>query len=423
MKPQSASSMTAPGPDPGPPRASSRSVAWVLVSITHYHHARMAAFAAEWPHPTSIVQITDTDAVRVLEARPERPPYALHTLLPGVHRLAALDRALAGLVHRALDRIRPEVVCINGWSYGGAIESLQWALRNGARAVVMSESAVIDAPRSWLKERIKHRVLAMCSAALAGGAPHVSYLESLGMPRGRIFDGYDAVDNGHFEAGAAAARRDPAAARSRLGIPGPYFLAASRFEPKKNLPRLLEAYAEYRRLAGAGAWDLALLGDGHLRPELAQLASSLALDRSLHMPGFASYAEMPGWYALSQCFIHASTTEQWGLVVNEAMASGAPVLVSDRCGCCADLVRQGRNGYRFDPFDASALARLMLRCQRESAALEGMGAAGRELIRDWGPSRFARGLSMAAESALAGTPRRASAPDRALLAVLAHPRV
>jgi 1,2-diacylglycerol 3-alpha-glucosyltransferase len=398
--------------------ARSRSIAWVLVSTTHYHHARMAAFAEAWRHPANIIQITDTDSVRALEARPERLPYALHTLLPGVPCHEALHRALGGLLSRALDRVRPAVVCINGWSSGGALEALRWSLRNGARVIVMSESTAIDELRRWFKERVKRRVLALCSAALVGGAPHVSYLESLGVPRNRIFDGYDVVDNEHFQAAAEAARRDPSATRARLGLPDRYFLAVSRFERKKNLPRILQAYAEYRRLAGGSAWDLALLGDGELRPALAQLTSSLGLDGSVRMPGFASYADLPAWYALSQCFIHASTTEQWGLVVNEAMASGAPVLVSNRCGCCSDLVREGRNGYSFDPFDAGALAGLMRRYQCEDGALGGMAAAGSSLIREWGPPRFARNLSLAAEAALGTSPHGVSLPERALLAAL-----
>src|SRR5207244_4064698 len=101
----------------------------------------------------------------------------------------------------------------------------------------------------------------------------------------------------------------------------------------KNLPRLLEAFAGYRRLAGDAAWELVLLGDGPLRPELVALLKDLELDGHVLLPGFKQYDELPAYYGLAGAFIHASTTEQWGLVVNEAMASGLPVLVSDRCGC------------------------------------------------------------------------------------------
>jgi len=400
--------------------AQSRSVAWVLVSTTHYHHARMSAFAELWPHRATIVQITDTDSVRALEARPESAPYDLHTLLPGVPTSLALRQRIGPLIDAALHRLRPGVVCINGWSFGGAIEALRWSRRNGARAIVMSESSEGDEPRRWWKERMKRQVVALCSAALVGGSLHAAYLESLGAPRERIFDGYDAVDNGHFRNNAETARRDPAAARTRLALPGRYFLAACRFEEKKNLPRLIQAFAEYRAVAGASAWNLAILGDGEMRPALERQAAALGLNGHLHMPGFAAYNDLPAWYALAECFIHASVTEQWGLVVNEAMASGTPALVSKRCGCCPDLLREGRNGYSFDPFDAPSLARLMLRVQREEASAPAMGAESAAIIAEWGPARFARNLSQAAECALGAVPRRRTLAEEAMLAALCH---
>ena len=79
------------------------------------------------------------------------------------------------------------------------------------------------------------------------------------------------------------------------------------------------------------------------------------------MPGFKQYDELPIYYGLAGAFIHASTTEQWGLVVNEAMAAGLPVIVSERCGCAPDLVENGRNGFTFDPYDVDALTHLMLK--------------------------------------------------------------
>ncbi len=162
----------------------------------------------------------------------------------------------------------------------------------------------------------------------------------------------------------------------------PYFLASNRFIEKKNLPRLIEAYAGYREKAEKlkpeilkskisacqnvsvsdfTPWDLVLLGDGALRPDLCRLISDLRLQDSVLLPGFIQYPELPTFYAHAGAFIHASTTEQWGLVVNEAMASGLPVLVSNRCGCAQDLVQEGVNGFTFDPYDVEQLAQLMLR--------------------------------------------------------------
>ena len=147
--------------------------------------------------------------------------------------------------------------------------------------------------------------------------------------------------------------------RTRFGLPQRFFLASNRFLPKKNLPGLLRAFAQYRTAAGADPWDLVLLGDGPLRPDVERLIADIGLAGAVHLPGFKQYPELPAYYGLAGAFVHASTSEQWGLVVNEAMAAGLPVLVSDRCGCAPDLVAEGINGFTFPPEDHVRLAGLM----------------------------------------------------------------
>ena len=183
--------------------------------------------------------------------------------------------------------------------------------------------------REWLKRRI----VRLFAAALVGGAPQAAYARELGMPEEAIFQGYDAVDNVYFAEQAARVRDMAEVERARLDLPVRFFLAASRFVAKKNLFRLLDAYAAYRQRAGAGAWHLVLLGDGALRAQIESRIVRLDLIGRVMLPGFKQYEELPAWYGLARAFVHASTTEQWGLVVNEAMASGLPVLVSERCGC------------------------------------------------------------------------------------------
>ena len=104
---------------------------------------------------------------------------------------------------------------------------------------------------------------------------------------------------------------------------------------------------------------------------------------------------------LAGAFVHASTVEPWGLVVNEAMASGLPVLVSNRCGCAADLVQEGHNGFCFDPLNVEALAQMMLKVSASGFPLSDFGLAGREQIAHWGPDRFARSMEAACVRALA----------------------
>jgi glycosyltransferase involved in cell wall biosynthesis len=116
------------------------------------------------------------------------------------------------------------------------------------------------------------------------------------------------------------------------------------------------------------------------------------MTKSVFMPGFKQYSEIPAYYALAEAFILPSTTEQWGLVVNEAMASGLPVLVSERAGSAGDLVQSGFNGYTFDPYNVVHLSDLMVRLAIDRDAREAMGTASSDLIKEWSPDVFSKRL-------------------------------
>ena len=323
----------------------------------------------------------------------------------------------------ALAKFQPSAIAVPGWSSWLAFSAIRWAHANSCPAIVMSDSQVGDFKRVSWKEAIKRRVLKFTQGALVGGAPHQDYLRQLGVPPGTIFTGYDVVDNDYFEAHAGMARSESVYWRHALGLPELYFLSSARFIPKKNLLRLLRAFALYLdRVAAQGledtVCDLVLLGDGPLRAELEVAILSLGLAGKVHLPGFRQIDELPTFYALAEAFIHPSTTEQWGLVVNEAMACGLPVLVSDRCGCAPDLIENGMNGYTFDPYDASALADLMVKIGADDCNRAAMGRASWQIIRRWSPETFAAGLNRAIEAALAAPPRKVGILDRALLAAL-----
>lgn len=390
-----------------------KSLCIIFHRLGPYHWARLNA--AGKIGPTVGLEVSGETAEYAWNRVEGAGAFTRVTLFPEQDSRQAPPTEVARRIHQTLDEQDPAAVAIPGWWDKSALAALSWCLKRDRPAIVMSESQRSDAARQWGKEMIKRRIVAMCSTGLAGGAAHVSYLAALGMSSDRIFTGYDVVDNDYFAEQAAAIRREPDAVRSRLQLPRQYFLASNRFLAKKNLPRLLEAFAGYRRNAGAGAWKLVLLGDGPLRPEVLRLREQLGLTDDVLLPGFKQYDELPAYYALAGAFIHASTTEQWGLVVNEAMASGLPVLVSDRCGCASDLVVQGRNGFTFDPFDVPAVSQLLLRLAGGECDLSVMGQVSREIIAGWSPREFATGLRSAAETAWDLPPRRSGLLDQTLL--------
>jgi 1,2-diacylglycerol 3-alpha-glucosyltransferase len=163
-----------------------------------------------------------------------------------------------------------------------------------------------------------------------------------------------------------------------------------------------------------------LLGDGPLKSELNNLIALNGLQKHVHMPGFKQYHELPAFYALAKAFIHASTIEQWGLVVNEAMASALPVLVSNRCGCAQDLVSEGVNGFAFNPYDTQQMAKIMFRISDPQFPLADFGAASVRIVAEWSPARFASGLARAVEAAMTAPRYKMTAFDRLLLQLLAR---
>jgi 1,2-diacylglycerol 3-alpha-glucosyltransferase len=394
-------------------------VAILFHRIGPYHLARCVAAGARCS--LTVIEFSAVDDTYAWSQVDGAPNFARRTLFSD----ADVDRKSGSEVNRrmraALTETDPQVVAIPGWSHPGALSALLWCLRNGRPAVLMSDSGMHDVVRRRAREATKRRVVRLFGGGVVAGARHRAYACALGLSAATVFDGYDVVDNEHFARGARQARLSDRRWRRRLGLPERFFLACGRFVAKKNLIRLIDAYANYRRRTGGATWHLVLLGDGELRAEIDSRIGQAGLAGKVVLAGFRQYHELPAYYGLADAFIHASTAEQWGLVVNEAMASGLPVLVSERCGCAHDLVQGGINGFTFDPFDVDELAGLM---QRVAAMTDerrrAMGRASQTIVADWGPDRFADGLMRAVEAAASRPPPQTAWFDHALLWALAR---
>jgi glycosyltransferase involved in cell wall biosynthesis len=310
---------------------------------------------------------------------------------------------------------KPDAIAIPGWYDPLALAALGIALRRGVAPILMSDSRAEDQPRFAILEAAKKRLVLNFGAALVAGQSQSRYLQQLGMDTSRICMGYDVVDNAHFAAGADAARANAGTLRRKLVLPDNYFFACARLIAKKNIDGLLRAFAQYR--VRGGAWSLVIAGDGPLKSELASLARSLGISAAVQFAGHKSYAELPVYYSLARAFVMPSATDQWGLVVNEAMACSLPVLVSSNAGCAEDLVADGENGFAFEPTDTGRLAALL---EKISSALnlDALGANSRVRIAKWDLDRFASG--MLASAAIAMQSRRAPGSlDSALIRLLA----
>lgn len=369
-----------------------------------YHMSRLASLRAFGEVVAVEVSPTRSEYAWAKPEVPQGVEYAPFKLAESeLSRPAAIEREL----DRLLGTDPPAVVAVPGWSSLAALVAIRWAARRGIRVVGMSDTNAYDEPRKPLVEAIKRAVVAHFAGGFTGSRSQADYLASLGLRRDAIATGYDVVDNAYFSRRVAAVRTSgkmpqiggrelPQAIRER------YFLVVSRLVAKKNLPALIRAYHQFRqgRAEDPDDWPLVILGDGEERPAIEHELERLALRGHVTAPGFFQIDRICEFYATAGALVHASTTEQWGLVINEAMASGLPVAVSRRCGCVEELVEDGVTGIAFDPFDEAAMAEAL----RAAASLDdraGLIARADLRIAAWDVDRFGSGLAAAADGALA----------------------
>jgi glycosyltransferase involved in cell wall biosynthesis len=376
----------------------------LVQKVGPYHHARFREAARV--EAFDVVEFRSDDTVYSWSIVEEQGEYRRHRAT--AHTLASV---LASLKPRA-------VVCV-GYSDPEIHRAMAWAFGRNVPLVTCADSTVLDEPRVWWKERFKARVIAGFDAALSAGARSASYLQSLGMSPERIFSAWDVVDNDHFAKGAAAARHDAKRERIRLNLPENYFLCVARFVPKKNLSRMIEAYSNYVSRAGDDAWSLVLSGSGPLEDELRSQVNACGLRERVTFAGFLQYDNLPACYGLAEAFVLPSLSDQWGLVVNEAMASGLPVLVSERCGCAPDLVDSGENGFVFSPEDPRMLAEALWKMASLPASLRArMGRRSLERISALGLSQFSSGLWASVRAAVASRRPRENSSLRPVISLL-----
>lgn len=322
--------------------------------------------------------------------------YAFFDLEPGNHHIL-VNKASSELgffesfwsTFKALNLRKPDLVLSCGYERPETFGALIWARLTGRTIFLMLDNQYDDSPRPWLKEAVKIVYLRFFDGFVYGGDTHLDYLRRLKVPQFKEVHGYNCVDNGSIWEGVQATRNSVAPHYGENS----YFLCVARMIAKKNLIKLISAYAQYVRHVETFSrpWSLVICGDGIERMNVERAIRECGVVENVVLPGRVdNFDDMINYYANAKALILGShENEQWGLVVNEAMAAGLPVFVSKQCGCTSSIVRNGVNGFAFDGRVVDEIAKPMIWAHEHQEELPAMGEKSREIISHFSPDNFA----------------------------------
>lgn len=274
---------------------------------------------------------------------------------PGTHHFLGLINP--SLV-RQVQQWKPDVVHLTGWAWYSHLSALRKFHQLGIPVLFRGDSHLLDGasgPRWWLKRAVLRRVYSRPARFLVVGQANKKYYEAFGVGADRLCECPHSIDVARFVGTGNLYEQQAAEWRRQLGLGADRRVAlfAGKFDSNKRPLELMRA-VQMRR---SDDLVLILVGGGDLEPEIRAMAAAYP-ERFVVLP-FQNQTRMPIVYRLGDFFILPSAFgESWGLAVNEALACGRPVLVSDRVGCAADLIDDSC-GRVFSWADAGALERML----------------------------------------------------------------
>jgi len=319
----------------------------------------------------------------------DTPPAAgvTETRLPTVLRIPGYGRLNRGLFALARDN---DVVMIGGFEQASYLAAAVLARLFGHRVILLFDGF---GPKRMTTDPLHVRLLKkatakLCAAFFANGSVgRIFLVDHLGVDPHRVFNQYLCTPTVDVEQERATAESREER-RRRLGLPTdrPIALVCGYLIERKQPDVVVDAFAglppERRPL-------LLFVGRGPLRDAVAEQARRLSVE--VEFAGFRRGRDLAAYYLSADFLVLSSRDDPWGLVVNEAMAAGLPVVCSDACGAHIDLVEDGVTGFGFRAGDPEDLRRAVAALLTTDMAA--VGAAARRRIADWTPERSAESLA------------------------------
>ena len=367
--------------------------------ISPYRIPLFNALAQDPAVSLHVIFLSETDPnLRQWRVYTEEVRFSYQVLPSWRRRFGKFNFLLNWKVADTLNRALPAAILCGGYSYLASWRALRWARSRSIPFLLWSESNMQDARRGHVPvELLKHEFLRRCAGFVVPGQSARDYLLLKKIREERIFVAPNAVDNDLFGSLAAVARTEASANHRKLGLPDRYVLFVGRLVPEKGIFDLLRAYIgleeHVRRELG-----LVFVGDGPARAELQRRASEISVGE-IRFAGFAHREQLPSYYALAEMLVLPTYTDPWGLVVNEAMACGLPVIVSHVAGCVRDLVREGWNGLLVPPGNVASLSSAIRDLALQPELRASMGVRATKQIANFSAQQWSASIAAAIQKA------------------------
>lgn len=309
---------------------------------------------------------------------------------PGSHHFKGIDNP--HLITQ-IEKWNPDAVLVFGWAFKSHLKLLRYF--KGKKPVFFrGDSTLLDEPKGFSLKNIVRQIFLRwvyrhIDMALYVGSANKSYFKKMGIKEHQLIAAPHAIDNIRF-----AQDRKEEANQFRLSIgvreEDILILFAGKLESKKNPQILLEAFNNAHLPPSV---HCLFVGNGSEEMKLKKQVEEGQI-KNVHFIDFQNQSDMPVVYQSADLFCLPSRGpgETWGLAINEAMAAGCAVLVSDQCGGAEDLIEYGANGFIFKSGDIESLQHFLKNMVSDKILLKKMGMQSQQRIQKWNYNSIAEAV-------------------------------
>lgn len=318
----------------------------------------------------------------------------LPTIIDSRGKLGVVNRGIKKLLRNASF----DAVVVSGWGTVGHIQFIRAVRAAGIPLILRGEASKLHSYHSSFIEKIRlnmlKRMLRKADALLSIGSLATEFYKDIGIAEERIFLSPYTVDNDSFMCQRERGANPDDFNKLGLDPSGRTVIFSGKFIPRKRPLDLLEAALQVQKKGFP--LNVIFMGEGPLRGEMEEYIRVNSV-RNVCLTGFIPKLEMHRYYNLADIFVLPSAFDTFGLVVNEAMCFGLPVITTTMVGSGYDLVRQGESGYLYEPGDIAQLSKQIERLISDDAVLRSFSEKSFSIIKKWGLPESVQGIIQAAE--------------------------